>query len=76
MTPSGDAPKNGCVSDKIKPDLCTFWPVSFSTAWMILDFDLQYSIFIKSPYSGSSDLIYKFGKGTKKKKRLIYKSNY
>ena len=31
---------------------------------------IQYSIFIKSPLCGSSDLIYKFGK----RKRLIYKS--
>ena len=38
---------------------------------------VQYSIFIKSPLSGSSDLIYKMEKKKEEgEKRLIYKSNY
>ena len=37
----------------------------------------QYSIFIKSPLRGSSDLIYKMEKKKEEgEKRLIYKSNY
>ena len=43
----------------------------------ILVSKVQYSIFIKSPLCGSSDLIYKMEKKKEEgEKRLIYKSNY